>query len=187
MLALGACMEPQTQPKTAPGARAQTQPAQRFGDWFKPAQKTRGQDTGPSEIMKVVCFYRPNPFMSFDRAGDPDPEGFTFTLFLISRHNTKGVLENGSLTVRMFRIDPRAPATERRTLVREWTVETGTLVQSTRPHPLFGMGYQPQFAWEKSDDVLGREIEVVAAFTTRDGRTIQSQTKALRVPAHKGR
>jgi hypothetical protein len=153
---------------------------------FKSPQSKDSGSSRPSDIARVTAFYRPNPWMSFDREGDPDPEGFTFTLYLRSRETGKGVLESGQLKVQMYRIDPRSSGDERRVLVREWVAETDTLVQSTRPHPLFGMGYQPQFAWDKSDDVLGREIEIVPAFITRDGRTIQGQTKSWRVPAHRG-
>ncbi len=154
------------------------------------AQGSRGSKPGGSqeastgEVAKVICLYEVSAFQSFDEAGDPDPEGFRVTVVLASRRTQKGVAEDGVIKTRMYRVDPTGSAKATRTLVREWNVDTAGL--QTYRSGVLGEGYKLSFAWAPEDDVQGHEIEIVVSFEGRDGRVIRSQTKALRVPAHKG-
>jgi hypothetical protein len=146
--------------------------------------KSRGsKEALTGEVAKVICLYEVSAFQSFDEAGDPDPEGFRVTVVLASRRSQKGVAEDGVIKTRMYRVDPTGPDKTTRTLVREWDVDTAGL--HTYRSGVLGEGYKLSFEWAKEDAVLGKEIEIVVSFEGRDGRVIRSQTKALRVPAHK--
>ena len=83
----------------------------------------------------------------------------------------------------MFRADPITPEKSKRTLVREWVVDT-----AGRPlfaSNLLGQGYKLDFIWAREDNILGCDIDLVASFETRDGRVIQSRAKSFRVPSAK--
>lgn len=139
--------------------------------------------TRRSDVAKVICFYNTDPFRSFDAAGDLNVEGFEVTVVLWSGKTGRGIAEDGVIRVKMYRVDSVGRQKSRRTFVREWNVDTTGLPVFTAA--LFGDGYKLKFQWAAADDILGHNIQLVVSFDAPDGRTIQSQTKSLRVPRAK--
>jgi hypothetical protein len=139
-----------------------------------------------SQIAKVVCFFSPPPrnFKSFDAEGDPNPEGFACSAFyLISRETGKGVLADGTLNVKMYRLQPGEEGKPERELVHEWTAAMNSLPRSNKPSAM-GWGYAPVFNWGDAD-VLGAEIELVFEYESPDGYKVRSQTHHFKVPSRK--
>ena len=152
-----------------------------------PAQQRSPQrpaGTSGPVIAKVVCFYLPPPacFLSFDTEGDPDPEGFQCTMYLLSRETGKGVHVEGTLRLKIFRVDRGPDGKKARTLVQELAVPTTELPRAKREAAL-GWAYAPRICWGNID-VLGSEIELLFSYESPDGRLAKSETKVLRVPAH---
>ncbi len=144
------------------------------------------QDPGAAvscEVVKLICLYDQNPFVSFDEEGDLNVEGFRVTVVLASRKTGKGIAEDGVIRVKMYRIDRTPGSKPVRVLLREWPVNNAGL--RTFKSPVFGEGYKLLFQWAKEDDVLGHDVQLVVSFERADGRVIRSQTKALKVPPAK--
>lgn len=148
------------------------------------ARRLPGYSADP--VMKVVPFFQPAPacLRSFDSEGDPNPEGFAFTLYLQSAHTGKGIHPEGTVQVKMYRLEPTAQGIVTRNLVYESRpVPAHTLPYSTQRTAL-GWGYAPSFYWGNAD-VLGYNVEVVVEFTGTDGRVVRSQPRGLKVPSRK--
>jgi len=135
-----------------------------------------------SEVVKIFPLWKPNPFLSFDPEGDPNVEGFKFTIVLASRKTGKGIAEDGVVRTKLYRIDSTSSKKRVRSLVREWSVSTAGL--PTFKSGALGLGYKLQFQWakEEQDGILGHEVDVVVSFEGCDGRMVLSQPKRLRVP-----
>ena len=164
---VGGCVEP----AASPGGHGLTKPS---------------PPPPPCPIAKVVCFFSPPPrnFKSFDAEGDPDPEGFACgALYLISRDTGKGVLAEGMLDVKMYRLQAGAEGKLQREMVREWTVAMNSLPRSNKPSAM-GWGYAPMFHWGDVD-VLGAEIELVFEYESPEGHKVRSQTHHFQVPSSK--
>jgi hypothetical protein len=162
LVALGAC---------EPGAG-------KSGDWW--LANPRAKPKSP-EIVRVVCIYRQDPFRSYDAEGDPNPEGFSFTLYLESHKTGKGVLADGTLRAKMYAIDRDPQGQPVRTPVQEWSVPLKQVPRSKKPS-VMGWAYVPQFVWGGNADILGKEVEVVVSYESPDGRIVRGQTKRLLVP-----
>lgn len=156
-------------------------------DWGRPKnQHDPGANVRVSPVQKVVCLFDPTPqqFKSLDPDGDPNPEGFACTVYLVSRETSKGILADGKLQARMYRVDVLPDGTVQRPLVYEsQAVPTKTVTRSTRPSQ-FGWAYVPIFYWGDAD-VLGCEVEIVVEYVTPDGIKTRSQTHSFKVPARK--
>jgi hypothetical protein len=155
--------------------------AELFGPDQSQAHRLPGYSTDP--VMKVIPFFQPEPacFRSFDPEGDPNPEGFAFTLYLQSARTGLGIHPEGTLQVKMYRLEPTAQGIVTRNLVYESRpVPVHTLPHSTQRTAL-GWGYAPSFYWGNAD-VLGYRVEVVVEFTGVDGRVVRSQPRPLKVP-----
>ncbi len=142
--------------------------------------KTVAPNTTGNEVAKLICLYDMNPFQSFDQEGDLNVEGFRCTVVLASRKTRKGIAANGLIRARMYRLDRTASGKAVRTLVREWPILTEGL--HTFHSMVFGEGYKLQFCWDKDDDVLGRDVQIVMTFERPDGCIVRGQTKGWKVP-----
>jgi hypothetical protein len=136
----------------------------------------------PNEIFRVLCFFPINMWKSFDPAGDPNPEGFTFVMYLLSHESNKGVYAPGVFRVRIFMVEQLEDGTSARGLVFDQTADMDELPR--RDATRFGVGYQPEVTWGEVD-LLGKDIEIVIQYETPDGRKVQSQTKRVKVPTRK--
>ncbi len=132
------------------------------------------------DIHGVVCLFDQKPWISVDAAGDPDPEGLRYRVFL-DPGKGKCVLRDGSFRIELYQIDRAAGGEAQRTLVSDWnypTSELGTILSK-----ILGKGYHIQLRWAKKD-TAGHEIEVVTQFIDRYGNATRSPTKRLRVPKY---
>ena len=134
------------------------------------------------DIFKVVCFYPPNMWQSFDREGDTNPEGFAFVMYPLSRATGKGAYAEGTLHVWMYVIDREPDGRRTRELARDWTVAMAQL--APRSPTKFGVGYDVYLHWGNAD-VYGQEVEIVVQYESPRGRIVQSQTRRAKVPVRK--
>ncbi len=132
-------------------------------------------------VRHVVCLYDQRPWLNLDAAGDRDPEGIHFRVFLDIGQN-RGVLLDGVFHIEMYRIDRKSLDKIERILVSDWEYPTSAF-QRVRSKDL-GMGYHLRLRWA-SKDIAGKEVEVITHFRDVDGRTIRSGTKRFRVPEYR--
>jgi len=133
-------------------------------------------------IYEVVCGYPLNMWQSYDKAGDLNPEGFAFVMYLLSSTTGKGVHTDGCIRVSMYEINRGPEGISGRILAHEWLADTADLRERTPTS--CGYGYDVYLHWGDLD-VFGREVEIVVRYEAPDGRVVQSQTKPTRVPARK--
>lgn len=143
-------------------------------------QSSTARRSRQNPIVKVVCLYDQKPWLNLDAAGDRDPEGVHFRVFL-DPGTGKGAFRDGVFHVEMYRIDRKSPNEIQRTLVSDWEYPTSAFqrVQSK----MLGMGYHLRLRWA-TKDIAGREIEVITQFRDLDGSVIRSETKRARVPKY---
>jgi hypothetical protein len=137
-------------------------------------------------VKAVVCRYklRPQEFKSLDPEGDPNPEGFSCEVLLMSRETGRGMLADGTLQARMYRVDIMPDGTVQRPLVFEsWAVDTKSIPHSLQ-ETAFGYVYVPTFLWGDAD-VLGRDVEIVIEYQSLDDVKIRSKPHSSRVPGRK--
>ena len=144
--------------------------------------KNRRARASKSDIYKVVCFYPPNMWRSFDEAGDRNIEGFTFILYLISSSTQRGALVDGTIEILLYRVDTVEGKQSNRVLAFEWSRDTSEIAE--RNPTKLGHGYQPSVNWETLD-LFGKEVEIVVRHIAPDGTIIPSRTATLKVPARK--
>ena len=136
-----------------------------------------------NDVYKVVCVFPQTMWQSYDQAGDSNPEGFRFLVYLLSKSTRKGAYADGFLHVKMFRMDQMPDGRNERVLVQNWMVGTEELPRR-ESSKLTGYSYQPSLYWGDVD-ILGETVEIVVQYESLDGKTIQSQTKQVRVPRRK--
>lgn len=131
-------------------------------------------------VRRVVCLYNQRPWLNLDSAGDRDPEGVRYRIFLDAGAGS-GVFRNGVFRVEMYRIDRKSADEIERTLVSDWEYPTSAFqrVQSN----ILGSGYHMRLRWARKD-LAGHEIEMITQFKAPDGYIIRSATKRLHVPKY---
>jgi len=146
------------------------------GSQSSPSRRSRSG----GRVHGVRCLFDQKPWLNVDAAGDPDPEGICYRVFL-DTGSGKGVLRDGTFYVEMYEIR-RGPSGEfERKLASDWRYPTSEL--GTVSAKILGKGYKLQLRWAKKD-TAGHEIEVITQFIDRDGNTTRSATKRLRVPKY---
>ncbi len=137
---------------------------------------------GQPIIRRVVCMYDQRPWLSLDRQGDLDVEGFWFRMFL-DPGTGRGILAEGTFHIGMYRLERDATgAISKRTLVSDWHYASTDLPRISKPGML-GDGYVPQLVW--SDKGLsGSEVDIVVSFEDVEGDTARAGTKRMRIPVY---
>ena len=83
--------------------------------------------SGDPDIVAVLKFYSQAPWLSFDEAGDPNPEGFKVNLYLISSHTRKGAFGFGDIVVSMYAHEPPPASRDNQPqppeLVKQWVLD----------------------------------------------------------------
>ena len=131
-------------------------------------------------VRRVVCLFDQRPWLNADSAGDRDPEGIQFRLYL-DVDRDKAVLREGTLHFEMYLIERKGGDKLERTLVSDWHYPTSQF--NTVNANILGMGYHVQLRWAQKD-TAGHEIELIAKFEDLDGRITRAGTKRLRVPKY---
>jgi len=134
----------------------------------------------PSDIHGVRCLYDPKPWLNADAAGDPDPEGILYRVFL-DTGSGKGVLRDGRFHIEMYEVRRSDTGEIERTLSSDWWIPTSEL--GTVSAKILGEGYKLQLRWAKKD-TAGHEIELITQYIDPDGDVTRSATKRLRVPKY---
>jgi hypothetical protein len=132
------------------------------------------------DIHGVRCLYDSKPWLNVDAAGDPDPEGLRYRVFL-DTGSGKAVLRDGKFHIDLYEINRAGSGEVQRTLVNSWDYSTsdfGTVLSK-----ILGKGYHIQLRWAKKE-IAGHEIEVITEFIDVDGNVTRSATKRLRVPKY---
>lgn len=136
------------------------------------------------DIVQVHTHYNSIfPWLQFDPT-DPRPQGFMISaLFLISSKTNKGTFGDGTITVKMYRVDRDAQRRETRTLVQTWDFNPQqALPYRATKRTIVGQGYQLRLRWREDLDLVNREIVVIVEFTRPDGKVIRSGAKSLLIP-----
>ena len=131
-------------------------------------------------IRQVVCLFDQRPWLSLDTAGDRDPEGLQFRVFL-DGGSGRGVLREGTFHVEMYRIVRLEKGDMERKLASDWHFTTDEL--ATVRANILGDGYLLQLRWANKDVASG-EVEIFVRFETPEGESIRSGTKRFRVPKY---
>jgi len=145
----------------------------------------RGERQSPAvdtDVYRVVCFFPPNMWKSFDHAGDLNPEGFAFVMYLLSRETNRGVIADGTLQILLYTVQELENGAVERHLAREWTADMSEIPR--RQQTRFGIGYQPTVHWGDLN-VFGERVEIVVKYESPTGRVVQGQTHATKVPKRK--
>jgi hypothetical protein len=145
-------------------------------DW-----QLKEQNAQQDQVKQVVCFFTQSMWQSFDAEGDRNPEGFKFTLYLLSARTGLGVLVDGLIRVKMYSVDRDEDNRIVRKLVQEWNMKTSDLPRA-REQRAFGYAYVPYLYWGDID-VLGRQVEISVEYESPSGRVVRSQTTTHKVPA----
>ncbi len=133
-----------------------------------------------ARVRRVVCLYDQKPWLNLDSAGDRDPEGLHYRIFLDEGAGS-GVFRNGVLRVEMYRIDRMSADRIERTLVSDWEYPTSAFQQVKSN--ILGSGYHLRLRWALKE-LAGHEIEMITQFKDTDGNIVRSATKRLHVPRY---
>ena len=144
---------------------------------------------GETDVIAVKKFYAPVPWLSFDEAGDANPEGFKVTLYLVSARTDKGAFGDGDIIVSLYEYDPRPASRTYQPrppeLFKQWVLDPAAVLPFRAKRPTFlGYGYQLRLNWGDID-ILGKTISINIDFRRRDGRLIRGQPQSFQVPACK--
>ncbi len=132
-------------------------------------------------IRHVRCLYEHRPWLNLDRAGDRDPEGIRYRVFL-DTGNARGVHRDGMFDIEMYLIGRDDQGESTRTLVSDWHYPTSAVHTIAKPGKL-GEGYFLYLRWARKD-VAGHEIEIITKFQDQYGNTARSGTKRIPVPKY---
>ena len=133
-----------------------------------------------ARVYGVMCLFSPKPWINADKAGDLDPEGIRFKVFLDGGKN-KGVFRDGMFHIEMYQISRAQDGKWERKLVSDWHYPTKDFQQVVAK--ILGNGYHVRLRWARKD-IAGHEIEVITRFEDEYGHVVRSPTKRLRVPKY---
>ncbi len=136
--------------------------------------------SGEPPIRGVVCLFDQKPWISTDAAGDRDPEGIRYRVFL-DVGAARGVFRDGKFHIEMYRIEKGDGGEMQRTLVSDWHYPVDAFPQISAR--VLGQGYIIQLRWAKKD-LAGSEVEFITQFEDTDGNISRGATKRLRVPKY---
>lgn len=132
-------------------------------------------------IRHVHCLYDQKPWLNLDRAGDRDPEGICYRVYL-DPGSGRGILAEGTFHVEMYEINRLPDGKVERTLVSDWHYPTSK-VHSIAKAGMLGDGYFLHLMWA-SKEIAGKEIEIITEFEDADGHRARSGNKRFRVPRY---
>ena len=136
----------------------------------------------PEPVRRVICIYAEDLWLNLDAAGDRDPEGVWYYVYL-STGSDPGVHRKGTFKIDMYRLERQADGTLKRTLECGWSYPTSEVSTIAKPG-MMGDGYVLQLMWARKD-TAGHDIELVTLFEDEFGRRVRAETKTLRVPKYK--
>jgi hypothetical protein len=156
------------------------------GGCLEPVQPSPAHAPGDPDIVAVKKFYAMVPWLSFDDAGDPNPEGFKVTVYLISSKTDKGAFGEGDILVSLYEYDserpPRGEKSRPPQMIHQWALTPDDAMPFRAKNPtVMGYGYQLRLTWGELD-LLGKTISINIDFRRPDGRIIRGQPQTFQVP-----
>ncbi len=140
-------------------------------------QSLRTADDG--RVRSVICLYENDAWLNLDRAGDLDPEGVTYKVYL-KTGDTTSVLRDGIFHISIYEVDRDKEGNATRTLHADYHYPTSD-IHRIKKMGLMGPGYQVALLFHNKN-VVGKEIDIVTIYEAPDGYEIRSQTRRLKVP-----
>lgn len=135
------------------------------------------------DIVKVYTYSSNNPFMSFDEAGDRNPEGMKIAYYAVSaRPPNKGAYADGLIRIKMYAVEEQEDGPPQGRLVKVWeyTPDEAWGWRSAK-ESVMGWGYQFFLNWGDAD-VYGKEIRLVPEFVRLDGKLVRGSPRSFKVP-----
>ncbi len=136
-----------------------------------------------TDVIQVVTYWKNNPFVSLDPAGDPNPEGFRFVYYAVSARTNKGVNADGTIRIKLYTIDREASGEAYGEHVKTWEFDYDAAQQWRvgRKSKFLGWPYMFQLDWGDSD-LCAKEIRIVPEFVRTDGAVITGHPHNFKVP-----
>ena len=128
----------------------------------------RQKDGDQSTVLYVRCLYDQRPWLNLDAAGDRDPEGIHYRVFL-DPGTGKCIHAAGTFHIEMYRIERISPTKVERTLVSDWHYPTSDVPTIAKPGML-GNGYHLHLRWADKD-TAGHEVEFITRFEDASGHS----------------
>ncbi|MCH7807827.1 MAG: hypothetical protein IIB60_01275 [Planctomycetes bacterium] len=152
------------------------------GGWAgRSAQASAKSAPHERAIRAVRCIYDRRPWLNVDKAGDRDPEGIWYRVYL-DAGDRRGVWREGMFHIEMYRIDRVASDEIERILVSDWHYPTSTMGRLGKG--MMGEGYIIKLVWADKT-IAGKEVELITQFEDTQGRKARSGTKRFRVPKYR--
>lgn len=131
-------------------------------------------------IVRVRCIYTQKPWLNLDAAGDRDPEGIGFRVFL-DPGKGRCILREGTFHIEMYQISRKNNELIERILISDWHYDASDF--TTVDSKILGFGYHLRLRWA-TKDVANKEIELIVRFEDNFGNSARSGTKRFRVPKY---
>ncbi len=158
----------------------------------RPAAPFVPPEAAVSDIVRVFLIYPTVPWLVFDEQGGGLVDGFTCSVYLISRVydpvtgkvHEKGVFGTGTIVVEMYRLDTDAAGRTVSDLVQTWelTPERAMAYRGRKPKLLGWWGYGLRLKWDNDVKVVGEDVAIVVKYVRDDGRVVPTRRKQLHVP-----
>lgn len=135
------------------------------------------------DIIRVATFPdKLNPWLNFDDPPRDVPGGIKITTYLVGSKSPMGVFGDGTLAVKMYRMEKGADGEELPVLERTWEFDTDEAFRyGSIERKRLGWGYGLRLNWGDAD-VLGKEVMFIVSFKRHDGRVIRARRTFFRVP-----
>lgn len=137
-------------------------------------------------VVGVRKFVSQEPWLSFNREGLRQAEGFKATVYLESGTTGRGAFGDGTLRISMYTVD-RDSKGERLRLAKRWEISPEDSIpwRARRPTQL-GWGYGLRLPWGDAN-VAGKEVEFVFQFVRKDGAMLSAEPIRMKVPPNSAR
>jgi len=145
-----------------------------------PQPERKSRSSGQPRVKNLICLFDQKPWLSADAAGDRDPEGIQYRVFLNAGVD-KAVAREGTFHVEMYRLSRDENGKQKRELASDWHYPTSQFAQVSAT--LMGQGYYVRLRWAKKD-IAGSEVEIVTQFEDPEGNITRGATTRLRVPKY---
>jgi len=144
------------------------------------ASRGRLASNGEDQPIRAVrCLYTKRPWLNLDAAGDPNPEGIHYKVFL-DDGTGPGVWCEGTFHIQMYVIDYTEDGEISRELASDWHYPSSRV---PKVEGIAGQGYHLYLRWA-TKSIAGQNIEVITSFEPKGGTLIRSGTKGFEVPRY---
>lgn len=151
--------------------------SQRRQQWTPRGKLASNSEDRP--IRAVRCLYTKRPWLNLDAAGDPNPEGIHYKVFL-DDGTGPGVWRDGTFHIEMYLVDYTEEGEITRDLASDWHYPSSRV---PKVEGIAGQGYHLYLRWA-TKSIAGKNIEVITSFEPTGGAVVRSGTKGFEVPRY---